>query len=264
MPDNTRTIDEIGEVKIDQVVIGSCTNGRLSDLRIAAEILRGKKVHEDIRCIIIPGTQKIYLEAMNEGLIKDFIEAGAVVSTPTCGPCLGGHMGILAKGERAVSTTNRNFVGRMGHVESEVYLASPAVAAASAIKKEFTLPSVTQTVILTRIEGRTPVPKTEDLERLAQVGASMAIFLSISMIDKVVAKLRSGYGRNVPVAVVERATWDNERCIIGTLDDIADKVKEAKITKCAQILVGDFIDCDYDKSLLYDKNFTHMFREAKE
>ena len=141
---------------------------------------------------------------------------------------------------------------------------SSFVAAASAIKKEFTLPSVTQTVILTRIEGRTPVPKTEDLERLAQVGASMAIFLSISMIDKVVAKLRSGYGRNVPVAVVERATWDNERCIIGTLDDIADKVKEAKITKCAQILVGDFIDCDYDKSLLYDKNFTHMFRGAKE
>ena len=104
----------------------------------------------------------------------------------------------------------------------------------------------------------------EDLEKLAQIGASMAIFLSISMIDKVVAKLRSGYGRNVPVAVVERATWDNERCIIGTLDDIADKVKEAKITKCAQILVGDFIDCDYDKSLLYDKNFTHMFRGAKE
>ena len=142
LPDNTRTIDEIGEVKIDQVVIGSCTNGRLSDLRIAAEILRGKKVHEDIRCIIIPGTQKIYLEAMNEGLIKDFIEAGAVVSTPTCGPCLGGHMGILAKGERAVSTTNRNFVGRMGHVESEVYLASPAVAAASAISGKIANPEL--------------------------------------------------------------------------------------------------------------------------
>lgn len=142
LPDNTRTIDEIGEVKIDQVVIGSCTNGRLSDLRIAAEILRGKKVHEDIRCIIIPGTQKIYLEAMNEGLIKDFIEAGAVVSTPTCGPCLGGHMGILAKGERAVSTTNRNFVGRMGHVESEVYLASPAVTAASAISGKIANPEL--------------------------------------------------------------------------------------------------------------------------
>ena len=142
LPDNTRTIDEIGEVKIDQVVIGSCTNGRLSDLRIAAEILRGKKVHEDIRCIIIPGTQKIYLEAMNEGLIKDFIEAGAVVSTPTCGTCLGGHMGILAKGERAVSTTNRNFVGRMGHVESEVYLASPAVAAASAISGKIANPEL--------------------------------------------------------------------------------------------------------------------------
>ena len=140
---------------------------------------------------------------------------------------------------------------------------SSFVAAASAIKKEFTLPSVTQTVILTRVEGRTPVPETEDLEKLAQIGASMAIFLSISMIDKVVAKLRAGYGRNVPIAVIERATWDNERSIIGTLDDIAYKVKEAGITKCAQILVGDFIDCDYDKSLLYDKTFTHMYREAK-
>ena len=139
---------------------------------------------------------------------------------------------------------------------------SSFVAAASAIKKEFTLPSVTQTVILTRVEGRTPVPETEDLEKLAQIGASMAIFLSISMIDKVVAKLRAGYGRNVPIARSE-ATWDNERSIIGTLDDIADKVKEAKITKCAQILVGDFIDCDYEKSLLYDKTFTHMYREAK-
>ena len=142
LPDNTRTIDEVGEVKIDQVVIGSCTNGRLSDLRIAAKILRGKKVHKGIRCIIIPGTQNIYLEAMKEGLIKDFIEAGAVVSTPTCGPCLGGHMGILAKGERAVSTTNRNFVGRMGHVESEVYLASPAVAAASAISGKIANPEL--------------------------------------------------------------------------------------------------------------------------
>ena len=142
LPDNTRTIDEVGEVKIDQVVIGSCTNGRLSDLRIAAKILRGKKVHKGIRCIIIPGTQNIYLEAMKEGLIKDFIEAGAVVSTPTCGPCLGGYMGILAKEERAVSTTNRNFVGRMGHVESEVYLASPAVAAASAIRGKIANPEL--------------------------------------------------------------------------------------------------------------------------
>ena len=140
---------------------------------------------------------------------------------------------------------------------------SSFTAAAAAIKRELTLPRVTQTIILTRIEGRTPVPETEDLEKLAQIGASMAIFLSISMIDKVVAKLRAGYGRNVPIAVIERATWDNERSIIGTLDDIADKVKEAKITKCAQILVGDFIDCDYEKSLLYDKTFTHMYREAK-
>jgi len=140
---------------------------------------------------------------------------------------------------------------------------SSFTAAASVIKKEFTLPSVTQTVILTRVEGRTPVPETEDLERLASVGASMAIFLSISMIEKVVAKLRKGYGRNVNIAVVERATWEDERAIIGTLDDIAEKVKEAGITKCAQILVGDFINCDYDKSLLYDKSFTHMFREGQ-
>lgn len=140
---------------------------------------------------------------------------------------------------------------------------SSFTAAASVIKKEFTLPSVTQTVILTRVEGRTPVPETEDLERLASIGASMAIFLSISMIEKVVAKLRKGYGRNVNIAVVERATWEDERAIIGTLDDIAEKVKEAGITKCAQILVGDFINCDYDKSLLYDKSFTHMFREGQ-
>ncbi|WP_113671333.1 3-isopropylmalate dehydratase large subunit [Vallitalea guaymasensis] len=133
LPDNTRTIDEVGEVKIDQVVIGSCTNGRIEDLRAAAELLKGKKVAKGIRTIVFPATQKIYLQAMDEGLIRTFIEAGAVVSTPTCGPCLGGHMGILAKGERAVATTNRNFVGRMGHVESEVYLASPVVAAASAI-----------------------------------------------------------------------------------------------------------------------------------
>lgn len=141
---------------------------------------------------------------------------------------------------------------------------SSFVAAASAIKKEFTLPSVTQTVILTRVEGRTLVPETEDLEKLASIRASMAIFLSISMIGKVVDKLKKGYGRNVPIAVVERATWRDERVIIGTLDDIAEKVKEANIVKCAQILVGDFIDCHYEKSLLYDKSFTHMFREAKE
>ncbi|MGL4452635.1 MAG: 3-isopropylmalate dehydratase large subunit [Sarcina sp.] len=134
LPDNTRTIDEINEpVEINQVVIGSCTNGRMEDLREAAAILKGNKVKKQVRTIVIPGTQKIYLQAMEEGLLKTFIESGAIVSTPTCGPCLGGHMGILAKGERALSTTNRNFVGRMGHVESEVYLASPAVAAASAI-----------------------------------------------------------------------------------------------------------------------------------
>jgi homoaconitase/3-isopropylmalate dehydratase large subunit len=121
------------EVKIDQCVIGSCTNGRISDLRAAANILKGKKIAKNVRCIIFPGTQQIWLDAMHEGLFDIFIEAGAVVSTPTCGPCLGGHMGILAAGERAISTTNRNFVGRMGHVDSEVYLASPAVAAASAV-----------------------------------------------------------------------------------------------------------------------------------
>ncbi len=133
LPDNTRTIDEVGEVKIDQVVIGSCTNGRIEDLRVAASILKDRHVKKGVRCIIIPGTQKIYLQAMHEGLVDIFINAGAIFSMPTCGPCLGGHMGILAKGERAVSTTNRNFVGRMGHPESEVYLASPAVAAASAV-----------------------------------------------------------------------------------------------------------------------------------
>ena len=136
LPENTHTIDEIeamDDIKIDQVVIGSCTNGRMDDLRAAAEIMKGKKCAKGIRVIIIPGTQKIYLDAIEEGLVRTFIEAGAVVSTPTCGPCLGGHMGVLAEGERCVSTTNRNFVGRMGHVESEVYLASPAVAAASAI-----------------------------------------------------------------------------------------------------------------------------------
>ena len=140
LPDNTRTIDNVGDVTIDQVVIGSCTNGRMSDLRVARDILKGKKVNENIRCIVIPGTQKIYLQALEEGIVKDLIEAGAIVSTPTCGPCLGGHMGILAAGERAVSTTNRNFVGRMGHVDSEVYLASPSVAAASAITGKITDP----------------------------------------------------------------------------------------------------------------------------
>lgn len=133
IPENTRTIDEAGDIEIHQVVIGSCTNGRLDDLRAAAKVLKGRKVKKGIRTIIFPATQKIYLQAIEEGLIKTFIEAGAVVSTPTCGPCLGGHMGILAEGERCVSTTNRNFVGRMGHSKSEVYLASPAVAAASAI-----------------------------------------------------------------------------------------------------------------------------------
>lgn len=133
LPENTRTIDEIGDIAIDQVVIGSCTNGRLSDLRIAAEILKGRKVNPHVRCIVIPATQRIWIEALELGYLKTFAEAGCVVSTPTCGPCLGGHMGILAKGERAVATTNRNFVGRMGHVESEIYLASPAVAAASAV-----------------------------------------------------------------------------------------------------------------------------------
>ena len=141
LPENTKTIDEITEdVKIDQVVIGSCTNGRLDDLRIAAKVLEGRKVKTGIRCIIIPATQAIYLQAMEEGLLKIFIEAGAVVSTPTCGPCLGGYMGILAAGERCVSTTNRNFVGRMGHVDSEIYLASPAVAAASAVTGKISCP----------------------------------------------------------------------------------------------------------------------------
>jgi 3-isopropylmalate/(R)-2-methylmalate dehydratase large subunit len=140
LPENTHTVDEGFDIPIDQVVIGSCTNGRLDDLRIAAKILEGHKVKKGVRVIIIPATQKIYLQAMEEGLIKTFIEAGAVVSTPTCGPCLGGYMGILAKGERCISTTNRNFVGRMGHVESEVYLASPAVAAASAITGKISSP----------------------------------------------------------------------------------------------------------------------------
>lgn len=140
LPENTRTIDEVFDVAIDQVVIGSCTNGRISDLRVAAKVLEGKKVNKNIRAIIIPATQAIYLQAIHEGLIEIFIKAGAIVSTPTCGPCLGGYMGILAKGERAISTTNRNFVGRMGDPESEVYLSSPAVAAASAITGKISSP----------------------------------------------------------------------------------------------------------------------------
>lgn len=140
LPENTRTIDEVGDIKIDQVVIGSCTNGRLDDMRIAAEVLQGQKIAKGIRCIVIPATQKIYLDSIEEGLVQIFINAGAVVSTPTCGPCLGGYMGILAEGERCISTTNRNFVGRMGHVKSEVYLASPAVAAASALTGKISCP----------------------------------------------------------------------------------------------------------------------------
>ncbi|MFA7411035.1 MAG: 3-isopropylmalate dehydratase large subunit [Tissierellaceae bacterium] len=133
LPDNTRTIDEVGDIEIDQVVIGSCTNGRIEDLRAAARVLKNNKVKKGVRTIIFPATQKIYLQAVEEGLISIFIRAGAAVSTPTCGPCLGGHMGVLAQGERCVATTNRNFVGRMGHAKSEIYLASPSVAAASAV-----------------------------------------------------------------------------------------------------------------------------------
>lgn len=134
LPSNVRSVRDAGEVTIDQVVIGSCTNGRISDLRAAAEVMRGRQIARGVRCIVIPATQRIYLQAMEEGLLRIFAGAGCVVSPPTCGPCLGGHMGILAKGEKCVATTNRNFVGRMGHVESEIYLASPAVAAASAVK----------------------------------------------------------------------------------------------------------------------------------
>jgi 3-isopropylmalate/(R)-2-methylmalate dehydratase large subunit len=133
LPSNSKPVSQVGDITIDQAVIGSCTNGRLSDLRVAAEILKGRKVLQGVRCIVIPGTQQIWQDAMHEGLFDIFIDAGAVVSTPTCGPCLGGYMGILAGGERCVSTTNRNFVGRMGSPKSEVYLAGPAVAAASAI-----------------------------------------------------------------------------------------------------------------------------------
>lgn len=133
LPSNTRPLSQVGDVRIDQSVIGSCTNGRIEDLRQAAEVLRGRKVHADVRCIILPGTQGVYLQAIAEGLVQAFVKAGCAVSTPTCGPCLGGYMGVLAAGERAISTTNRNFVGRMGHPQSEVYLANPAVAAASAV-----------------------------------------------------------------------------------------------------------------------------------
>lgn len=142
LPENTKPISEVDgmKIEIDQSVIGSCTNGRIEDLRIAAKILKNRNINSKVRCIIIPGTQNIYLEALKEGLIEVFLDTGAIVSTPTCGPCLGGHMGILAAGERAISTTNRNFVGRMGHVESEVYLSSPAIAAASAIKGYITSP----------------------------------------------------------------------------------------------------------------------------
>ncbi len=141
LPENAKTFDEIGDVKIDQSVIGSCTNGRIEDLRAAAEIFRGKHIAKGVRCIVIPATQAVYMQAMEEGLLKIFIEAGCAVSTPTCGPCLGGYMGILAKGERSIATTNRNFVGRMGHPESEVYLASPYVAAASAVTGKISQPS---------------------------------------------------------------------------------------------------------------------------
>ena len=140
LPENTKTIDQVGDIAIDQVVIGSCTNGRMDDMRIAAQVMKGRKVAKNVRCIVIPATQAIYLQSLKEGLLEIFIEAGAVVSTPTCGPCLGGYMGILAAGERCVSTTNRNFVGRMGHVDSEVYLASPAVAAASAVTGKISCP----------------------------------------------------------------------------------------------------------------------------
>jgi 3-isopropylmalate/(R)-2-methylmalate dehydratase large subunit len=140
LPENTHPVSEAAGIIIDQVVIGSCTNGRIEDLEVTASILKGQKVHPEIRLIILPGTQSIYLEALRRGFIETFIEAGAVVSTPTCGPCLGGHMGILAKGEKALATTNRNFVGRMGSPGSEVYLSNPAVAAASAIKGKITPP----------------------------------------------------------------------------------------------------------------------------
>lgn len=140
LPENTKTMDEIEEIPIDQVVIGSCTNGRYDDMVYAAKVLEGRKIANGLRCIIIPATQEIYLKCVENGLMSTFIKAGAIVSTPTCGPCLGGHMGVMAAGERCVSTTNRNFVGRMGHVDSEIYLASPAVAAASAVTGKISAP----------------------------------------------------------------------------------------------------------------------------
>jgi len=140
LPENTKTVDELDDIAIDQVVIGSCTNGRIEDMRIAAKVLAGRKVHNNVRCIIIPATQNVWKQCLKEGLFDIFIDAGCAISTPTCGPCLGGHMGILAEGERAVATTNRNFVGRMGHAKSEVYLASPAVAAASAVTGKISSP----------------------------------------------------------------------------------------------------------------------------
>ena len=140
LPENTRTVSDAGAITIDQVLIGSCTNGRIEDLRVAAGIMRGRSVDPRVRCIILPGSQQVYLDALREGLIEQFITAGAAVSTPTCGPCLGGHMGVLAAGERALSTTNRNVRGRMGHPESEVYLAGPAIAAASAIAGRIVAP----------------------------------------------------------------------------------------------------------------------------
>jgi len=143
LPENVRPVSRVGNIPVDQVVIGSCTNGRLEDLRIAAQVLQGRRVHPNVRCIVIPGSQQVYLDALREGLVETFIEAGAIVSTPTCGPCLGGHMGVLAAGERAVSTTNRNFRGRMGHPDSEVYLAGPAVAAASAVMGRISGPDQT-------------------------------------------------------------------------------------------------------------------------
>jgi len=139
-PANTKPVSQVGDIEINQAVIGSCTNGRLEDLRLTARILKGRKVHSKVRCIIIPGSQQVYLDALTMGLIEIFIKAGAVVSTPTCGPCLGGHMGVLAAGERCISTTNRNFIGRMGSPKSEVYLSSPAVAAASAVTGKITSP----------------------------------------------------------------------------------------------------------------------------
>ena len=142
LPENTRPLSQVNHVPIDQVVIGSCTNGRLEDLQVAARVLAGRQVHRDVRCIVIPATQAVYLEAVRQGLVETFVEAGAVVSTPTCGPCLGGYMGVLAAGERAIATTNRNFRGRMGHPDSEVYLAGPAVAAASAVAGRIAAPEV--------------------------------------------------------------------------------------------------------------------------